>query len=941
MLDQYPDASPQMPFESIKQRITKGLMEEIGAFDPVGLEIVGHKLIELLENKRLVHHGINSDYRFSGYTVDSFDDGSTLIGQYSTTKNYFENEGAATAPIFSKIRDDIDAAKAHRTPSDSTKIYLMSTQQEQASFRSRFNLTDAHAELGDRLVILDARELAKLVYDFSVERPEAAAFFRQFFPRFDEALDQYEYYGRLPAQCENHHSNQAAIAALQDHFDSGHSIAVLHGVSGSGKTQVAVDFVLNESEGFDNYIWLAAGDWHPDTPLSAVTRMRGGRPLNVVGNFNAIKTILVIDRIDQTIDESAFAQLQPGFDKGGVVMVTSQVAATGSASHVPIPPPSAEVALLILGEDPAAPAPSSREFVNSCRSLPVVLATARSIIEAQGVARDVFYAEVLEMPDVLSGDDGYSILRRILDRLSEAPRAALEKIANTGLTMHDAGFLTHLVGNLPKLELQKLAILSPAGVPGVLLVHELVARAALTANDGGGLALEVESYVEKLGGEMIPSTLRQIHLARSALVAEHDRRGLRDPDWLLYALLQLEGVKEAVFGMCARRQINADDTLAALLCGIDAREQYAYSLTWQDRPAYYAACADEYRAALERAHGRSRSELLHHLGKAYRRCGATDQALATFNELLEVEPGWHATLGQIAHLGAQKSATEEAKRAGEEALRKLVDLVIANDASVPLRVAMAALANLRRYTGVVAELNQDESRVNALGRVLSQAALEGLDQFYDAFYAFTSKFGYNHPDLMFRLVNASGDMFQVSPAAIGKEHLGSAGEALANVAANAKRSGNEVLARRLSGSSLVYAEALLAHGIPDSYAARGIAKLFTIAGQPARALEVIGMVPVDRVDHWLRYRRAEAELALGMPQALGSAQSALAELQADPSARHVLAAYFDLVARCLVAAGDIQGAIEQSQRALAHCDEGRFERELTARLAELEAAATT
>ncbi|MFS8172934.1 tetratricopeptide repeat protein [Vreelandella titanicae] len=926
-----------MSLESIKQRIIKRLIDEIGALDATSLELMGHGLVELLENKRLVHHGINKDYKFAGYTVDSFSDDSMIIAQYSTEKGYFQNSGTAAAPVFAKIEKDINSAKAHHPPTEATKIYLMSTEEEQPSFRALFNRTASANDLDEALVVLDARELAKIIYDLSIERPNAATFFRQFLPEFDEALDHFEYFGRLPAQCANHQSNEAALKALREQFAGGQSVAVLHGLSGSGKTQVAIDFVHREAANYDNHVWLAGGDWHPDTPLSAVTRKRGGRPLNVVGNFNAVKTILVVDRIDHAIDPSVFAELQPGFDKGGVVIVTSQVAVPGARSHVPIPQVSREVALRILGEDPMDPTGASGNFVAACSFLPVILATARSVIESERVPRHEFYEEVLATPDVLSGDDGISILSRILGRLSEAPRKALQRIANTGLAMHDAEFIAHLVGHLPKQELQKLAVLSPAGAPGVLLVHEFVVRAARMHDGAEDLVLEVERYLGRLKGEMTPSALRQIHLSRKALQDEHARRGYREPDWLAYALLQLEDVKHDIFGAYAERPLVSNDSLAAVMSIIDAREQYAYSLPQGERSAYYTACVDEYHAALNDAEGRIQAEFLHHLGKAYRRCGEIDKALGTFQKLLEIEPDWHAALGQIVHLGTQYGASEAARQAGESALHQLLGQMIKSPTAVPLRVAMAVLSNLRSYPSVVAQLNSDELSVRSLSWIISQAALEGLDQFYDAFYAFTSKFGYEHPDVSFKLVSAAGEMFEVSPESIGKSHLLSVGETLANVSQNALRSGDEGLARRLSGLSLVYANALLAEGNPNGFTRRSIAKIFTVAGHPNRALEVINEVDNDKLDHWLLYRRAEAELALGMPEALSTATDAIAGAQADSRAARNLAAYFDMMSRCLSADGDTKAAVDHMRLALAHCSGGKFQRELKDRLASLEA----
>ncbi len=212
------------------------------------------------------------------------------------------------------------------------------------------------------------------------------------------------------------------IEAIRQHFRSGSSVAILHGISGSGKTQAAIDFLHHDSSEFENYIWLASGDWNPDLPLAALKRSRGGTPVNVVGMFNSAKTILVIDKLDRGIDPSAFGELAPGFARGGVVLVTSQVALPGAPGHLPMPAVTSDVAIRILGEDPSRASPGLGRFIAACRFSPLVLSTARRIIEAQRLAPDAFYDEILASPEALESEDGTSIVRTMLGKLESAPR---------------------------------------------------------------------------------------------------------------------------------------------------------------------------------------------------------------------------------------------------------------------------------------------------------------------------------------------------------------------------------------------------------------------------------------------------------------------------------------------------------------------------------------
>ena len=129
--------------EHIKKRIIKGLIEEITCLDATGIELVGHQYISIRENKSMIHHGLNKDYMPSGYTVDTFSDDSSIIGEYSAEKGYFNYSGDKENPIYSKINKDILHALQHKevdqTPNN---VYLISNQEENPSFRASFNSTD-------------------------------------------------------------------------------------------------------------------------------------------------------------------------------------------------------------------------------------------------------------------------------------------------------------------------------------------------------------------------------------------------------------------------------------------------------------------------------------------------------------------------------------------------------------------------------------------------------------------------------------------------------------------------------------------------------------------------------------------------------------------------------------------------------------------------------
>ncbi|MEZ5589191.1 MAG: tetratricopeptide repeat protein [Gammaproteobacteria bacterium] len=710
-------------------------------------------------------------------------------------------------------------------------------------------------------------------------------------------------------------------------------------VSADQVNQAAIGFVRQRSHEFENYVWISGEDWTKDTSLSAIQRSRGGAPVNIVGLFNANKTILVIDGLERSISQTDFNELQDGLQKGGVVLVTSQSAILESENCLPIPEISVETASRILGEDWSNASSEAQQFIQSCRFSPLILSTARAIIVQEEVPPNDLYREILASPNDITGRDGQSIMGKILGRLRNGALMGLKKIANSGLTTHDLVFLRDFIGIINSHRLQQLSILLPTGTPGVTKIHDLV-RVAVRDFDGKKeLTSAVEEYVGKQKGEMTPSVLREIHLALDLLQAEHARRGERDSDWLSYALLQVEcDAKQTLHEQLHSKEISPGLPLSEVMCLIDAREAHAYAIESRDeRGEYYRQCAENFEKALAGAADDDvRAELLHHRGKALRRSGDHQEALNCFSKLLEMRPEWHATHGQIAHLGMQYGVDKNIKDAGEKSMRFLIVEMLQDASSVPLRVSLAALARLRSYGNVVNELSEDPEKIQKLADIIALSALEGFGQFYEAFVSFTSKFGYHHPLICVNLAERLPEMLAMPPASVERSQWGSACEALTNTAISAAKEEKHTLVDRLINASIQFADAISSGGELKPYDGRAVAKAYIIAKLPEKALEAIGKIPADCIDHWILYRKAEAELMLGaLDDALVTAQNALDLATRDLKAKAHVSSYHKLLSEIYERLGQIQDALLEAENALNKCENDQFRSELAERVSNL------
>ncbi len=929
-------------FEHIKARIIKGLIEEITFLDDSEIELVGHTYISIRENKKLIHHGLNKDRMTSGYTVDTFSDNSLIVGEYSAEKGYFEFSGESDNPIYTKINKDISHALDHKGGEGPNKIYLISSQEEIPSFRKKFNSTEFGKKYGDRLIIIDARELAKGVYEQSISSPANADFYMQYFPTFSQNMDNYAYFGRLPNFCDEYVGEDRISNAISNHFKNGNNICVLYGISGSGKTQAAIDFVRSHTTHFPNYIWISGEDWKAGSSLCSVQRNRGGSPVNVVGLFNSEKSILVVDNCSSGIETSTFNELIPGFDKGGVVLVTSQISVPQSALYLSIPQFSINNALEILGETKSSASEICMKFVSKCRFSPLILSMTKMLLHDQRLNKEDIYKEILNEPELVDDPNGISIVKKILDRLEARTLEALKKVANSGKNYHDIEFLRNFIGVLNCNSLQKLSILVPESAPGVLRVHDLILIAAQDKFDSSQIIASIESFISLKAGDMTPSVLRQIHLCSDLLYEEHTCRGNRDVDWIHYALLQLEGEQKLeLHNELHDQKITAGSTLQKVKSVIDAKEIHSYTIKDDDiRTDYYMNCAVMYDELLrQQVHEDIRLELLHHKGKALRRSHKYTEALNSLNQLLELKPEWHAAYGQIAHLGTQRGVEQEVKKAGEVAMHILLDYIKKDLFSVPLRVSLAALARLRSYNKIVTEINDQQELVKKLADVVLVSALEGIDQFYEAFVSFTSMFSYKHSLTCVSIAEAIPEMIAIPPSQVDKRQWISACELLTNLSVAAGREHKEGLANLLIGTAITFANEINNCAQLNSYEGRCIAKTYNIGKKPEAAIAAISKIPSSEVNHWLLYEEAKAYLELGSnhySEALSSAKRCFEFAVLDNKAAQRISIYHDLLSNCYIKLDDQEGAIKELTKAIENCTNDKYRGELKLRLSNID-----
>ncbi len=914
-------------YERIKSRVEKNLVDEIKNLSSQDIEFVGHHLIQNIEKERIIHKGLDKRRNPVGYTVDSISQNASIIGEYSATVDYFcESKDKDNTICYKKIRNDIKHAHKHGKGC-LEKIYLISNQEEPSSFRKKFNGTDDFKNNKDIIIIMDARQLAEEIYKQSLDREDDLNFYGDYFPNFLQEMENYEYYGKIPAHCEKYCKDMHVLNEIERYFND-NNICWIHGLSGSGKTQAVIEYVHYKADEFPNYIWISGDDWAAGSSLSAIKRTRGGVPINVVGMFNKIKTILVIDSLERDVDYNEFSEMDKGFDKGGRIIITSQIKASWKKC-MQMPELSKEVALKILDDEGNEKV--ARKIVDKCKGFPIILSTIRNMIIHENVNKNDLYDEVIETPGEIIASNGEALFKKILSKLEKRTYEKLVKIANTGLTTFDIDFLRFYCGCVTCNALQKLSLLILTNIPGIVKIHDLICVVVKEMDDSYDDVEKLRCYIESKKGEMTSSVLRQIYLMRHK-VAQY-KSVHPEVDWLTYALLQIEGDEKTKIAEKICNQIDTSNMdLVAAKCLIETDEIIGYKEKSKDGyKRYNDMLIEKYTNYLQVVNDEEIvAEFLHHLGKAYRRGGNLDGAFKCFKDLLKIKPDWSATYSQIVTLGTNKGVKDnpDIYQEAEKYMRVLLDTMISNPTQIPLRVALATISRMRSFRKIVNEVINTNDKVEKICQIVASAGIEDIGQFFEGFVAVTSLFNYHYSETCIRLARSVPEIIMVLPQMIDNKQWINACEALTNIATYVDKENNNQLFTILIEKAVEFGEEWKKQGLRDDYGGRAVAKAYIINGDGVQALSMINQIPIEKRSHWVLYRQAEAENMIGDKNASLTAQKAIDLLKDDAKSTDRQPSYYHLLGKCFRDEGDIDKALKAITNAIDLCCDSKYKEEL-------------
>lgn len=744
--------------QKLKQAAVNQIEQDLASIGSADLEFVGHSLIKLLEDRDMIHRGLNRDAKPVGYTVDTFSDDRTIVGEYSTDADYFEKP-------YDKIKGDSQHAKDHAP--NCKKVYLISNRGVgNSDWKEIEPAAKNKLPAGADALIYDGRRLSEAIYDQVIEKNNLVEYFADFLPSLLKIWTENAISHAVPETPFDYVADEARTKAIAELLVNHRAVAV-HGISGTGKSYAAIDYSSKHEGSFRNIIWVTGRELEGVGNLSAVNIARMGVDINLASKLSTSACLLVID--DWRGDAAGVCNLLPSTVHPDTrVLVTCIDKPSGTIVSLELPmlsKPAAE-RILHLGLNEK---PSDQQSGEICRRVgyhPLTLAIIRDAVREGGVSWEVI---INDLPNIPNYEDANhkTILHRILLNHSAGAADELKTLRLLGTVVIDAKLALSVLGvaGLPKL-LRRSLLRKDAR--GMCRMHELV-HTCLRHFDGGNIS---ENQVAERLKQFFAANWEtgSYHFQRSLLIHAATIQSwvnleAPNPSLESYLYLLAESIDNPVAFLEALRTqavhefTNLREACLSIVEAIEMRFQNETAEVERER--ILDEGISNISAGIARAgNAPLTTDLLHHRGKLLLWHKKPEEALADFSEVLKRDPKAFQAHLQMARIRAQN---HDAACSGH--VETILNAFDTEQEAVSITLALAAFTELEKKPNQSIRDKWLVADPSKFQEAISLAVAEGFSQPYRTLGRLGRYISYLHPQVLLSLAES----VSFPPSAVAKD----------------------------------------------------------------------------------------------------------------------------------------------------------------------------
>ena len=792
--------------------------------------------------------GLNLEGQPVGGDFDArWPDGSG--SEASSDQRYFQ-------PPYEKAKNDVGHVRTVAPELGTIRLFCTRVAPTGAVGRLRKAVRESHGE-GFDLDVWDGRRIAEYIVDNLLRDETYVDRVGSALPILRQIAERNAATGLVPRQSSAYGGRDSEEAEVKRRLTTSKCI-VMCGMSGIGKTQVAVAVANELRDHFRMVMWVTATDVTSALDLKAVDVRNNGYRHNVWDMLKLDRVLLVLDDVTVDLD---LDELAADCDESRVI-VTSQTAFGGNALEIGFV--DGEHAGRILSSSLANSCPE--RIVGRAMELFGGHPLLMELLNRQALADGHWETVEQEFQHLLGGttENRETAAKRLLVRHLSAVGPELAFFFWCGHTSVDAGLFRGRFGTGGVGKLADRAMTVPAQ-DDVVKVHQLVLSAVERLRDEGtlqvdetGFTSDLVDYITEKGYPRGLPFYRVVHRHRDLigrLLQETPRPGA-----LRYAYFHGQRLPELLPALVGVPESDVNTVLAngcetmAVLSLMEAIELDYRMERERDRSAAEAALERRLplyeQVADGTADGGVRDIVRHHRAKTLLKLQRSEEALEEFRALQDSEEVRFQARLQIARAGRDDP---------EGALEMIASIVEAEQQSpgaVATSVLLEAFATLRH--GLLRERARgfEQEHRGYMAQQIKAAACSGESQPMQTFAAVGADWAFADEALFIDVMEAI-DVGNPEDAEDDRDRV-AIGRVLAAAGKMYLRQGRMTEGKTRLEDAVGYYHALRR---PQAFASTHHADALIQLERFDEAVDVLEAVPeAERESYW-RLRRSEAHRA--------------------------------------------------------------------------------
>lgn len=740
--------------EFLKRAFVKKIVDDLITLNGTEFEYFCKPIFEIIVGEECIHKGSNLFAKPISRTVDFSDQDFSIVGQCGTDNDYFGVFGNDFEEIkklkLENTKPIKDIYSALKNSEQCSKIILFANQEAKAGRLDKVNKTIRHIGIEKEVEIYDSEGIANIIVN-NIANQRLILEIIDYLPTASQIYSAISMQNELPALPKGYIKRADEDFVIE--MITNEKVTVVHGVSGIGKSEIALGVAHNLLKKFDSVIWVNLGE-DIEFNFKSVKIGDFDKNLNLANLCATYKTLVILDNFfgnAADIEEifSTFAKEESR------VLITSLEKTSGKKNCIHLSEMTSEEAKQLIKKNIDIESRYIEEIVTRIGGHPLCLELVCQIFQEEYKDSEInaFLQEIQQIPDEIVRGKSQTISDLVIGKYSSKFKKEFALIALIDSEQISNYIFNKIFGMRAIRNLEKGSLIVRSRV-NYFTIHSIVLLSIKNL-------IEDSSERNKLREEICELLLIDNehknfgYYSFCVMHKEFLNRIYKDEvnekyrKALLYAIIQT--TDNLVFKSDLIKEIDSFDlsnnTLEDLLLLIESSELKLISIDRRSNKDAYQEKANEVIEELSKINTNipegSNLKLLieHHIAKIYYWKRDLENAKKIFIDLLSKFPSSEQCLLQLARIYDNEKSYDDAE--------KCIDKVLGNtnyhEQSYSVILSFYDLISNSKYKS--SREKYIDNRIEDFVSTLSATLRSSFDHPYRVLSSLSSHLGYNLPEV--------------------------------------------------------------------------------------------------------------------------------------------------------------------------------------------------